>query len=64
MWVDFMKVPSLIVGEIWKEAIEAEGLPVRLLPESEILDWSEKTSFRLMVPRGREHVAEEILRKL
>ena len=64
MWVDFMKVPSLMVGEIWKEAIEAEGLPVRLLPESEILDWSEKTTYRLMVPRGREHVAEEILRKL
>ena len=64
MWVDFMKVPSLMIGEIWKEAIEAEGLPVRLLPESAILDWSEKTSFRLMVPRGREHVAEEILRKL
>tara|TARA_B100001971_G_C17739895_1_gene310163 strand:+ start:107 stop:301 length:195 start_codon:yes stop_codon:yes gene_type:complete len=64
MWVDFMKVPSLMIGEIWKEAIEAEGLPVRLLPESGILDWSEKTSFRLMVPRGREHVAEEILRKL
>ena len=64
MWVDFMKVPSLMVGEIWKEAIEAEGLPVRLLPESEILDWSEKITYRLMVPRGREHVAEEILRKL
>ena len=49
---------------MWKEVIEAEGLPVRLLPEGDILDWAESVPFRVMVPRGREHVAEEILRKL
>ncbi len=59
-----MKAPNLTIAEIWKEAIEAEGLPVRLLPEGDILDWQERISFRVMVPRGREHVAEEILRKL
>jgi hypothetical protein len=65
MWVDFMKVPNLMVAEMWKEVIEAEGLPVRLLPEGEdIRDWSERSTFRIMVPRGREHVAEEIVRKL
>jgi len=64
MWVDFMKAPNLMVAEMWKEVIEAEGLPVHLLPEGDILDWSEKSTFRIMVPRGREHVAEEIVRKL
>ena len=64
MWVDFMKAPNLMVAEMWKEVIEAEGLPVRLLPEGDILDWGERVRFRIMVPRGREHVAEEILRKL
>lgn len=64
MWVDFMKTPNLTVAEMWKEVIEAEGLPVRLLPEGDILDWGERVPFRVMVPRGREHVAEEILRKL
>ncbi len=64
MWVDFMKAPNLMVAEMWKEVIEAEGLPVRLLPEGNILDWGERVTFRIMVPRGREHVAEEILRKL
>ena len=59
-----MKAPNLTIAEIWKEAIEAEGLPVRLLPEGDILDWQERVAFRIMVPRGREHVAEEILRKL
>ena len=64
MWVDFMKAPNLMVAEMWKEIIEAEGLPVRLLPEGNILDWGERVPYRIMVPRGREHVAEEILRKL
>ncbi len=64
MWVDFMRAPNLMIAEMWKEVIEGEGLPVRLLPEGDILDWSERSPFRIMVPRGREHVAEEILRKL
>ena len=59
-----MKAQNLTVAEMWKEVIEAEGLPVRLLPEGDIMDWAESVPFRVMVPRGREHVAEEILRKL
>lgn len=64
MWIDFMETQNLVIAEMWKLAIESEGLPVRLLPQGDILDWSERIPFRVMVPRGREHVAEEILRKL
>lgn len=64
MWVDYMNVSSLIVAEMWKELLEGEGLPAKLLPEGDIRDWNEQASFRVMVPRGREHVADEILRKL
>ena len=64
MWVEYMKVPNLIIAEMWKDILEGEGLPTRILPEGDILDWSEKSPFRVMVPRGREHVADEILRKL
>ena len=64
MWVDYMNVSSLIVAEMWKELLEGEGLPAKLLPEGDIRNWNEKVSFRVMVPRGREHVADEILRKL
>ncbi|PKB64784.1 MAG: hypothetical protein BZY82_10395 [SAR202 cluster bacterium Io17-Chloro-G3] len=64
MWVDYMNVTSLIVGEMWKELLEGEGLPAKLLPDGDIRDWKEQASFRVMVPRGREHVADEILRKL
>ena len=64
MWTEFKKVPNLITAEMWKEIFEAEGLPTRILPEGDILDWGERVPFRVMVPKGREHVAEEILRKL
>ena len=64
MWVEIKKVPNLMTAEMWKEVFEGEGLPTRILPEGDILDWGERVPFRVMVPRGREHVAEEILRKL
>ncbi|MEK9658803.1 MAG: hypothetical protein VW450_02525 [Chloroflexota bacterium] len=64
MWVDYKKAPNLILAEMWQEALEAEGLPVRLLPEGGILAGGERAAYRVMVPRGREHVADEILRKL
>ena len=64
MWMEFKKVPNLMTAEMWKEIFEAEGLPTRILPEGNILDWSQHVPFRVMVPKGREHVAEEILRKL
>lgn len=64
MWIDYMKAPDLIVAEMWKELLEGEGLPTKLLPEGDILDWAEEVPYRIMVPRGREHVADEIIRKL
>ena len=53
-----------MMAEMWKELFEAEGLPVRILPEGEIRTWSETARFVVYVPRGREHVAREILRKI
>ena len=64
MWVDFKKAPNLMIAEMWKELLEGEELPTQLLPEGHILSWGEQIPYRIMVPRGREHVAEEILRKL
>jgi hypothetical protein len=64
MWVDFRKAPNLMIAEMWKEILEGEGLPTNIIPEDTILNWGERVPYRIMVPRGREHVAEEILRKL
>ena len=64
MWVEFRKASNLMLAEMWKEVLEGEGLPAHILPEGDILDWSERAPFKVYVPKGREHVAEEILRKL
>mgnify|MGYP001329152003 FL=1 len=64
MWVDYKKANNLISGEMWKDLFEGEGLPSKILPVKNILDWSENSQFRILVPKGREHVADEILRKL
>ena len=64
MWVEFKRVPNEMMAEMWKDTLEAEGLPCRILPEGDVLDWSLRSPFIVYVPKGREHVAEEILRKL
>ena len=64
MWVEFRTVPTQMGAEMWKDTLESEGLPCRMLPVGDILDWQESSSFVLYVPKGREHVAQEILRKL
>ena len=64
MWVEFKRVPNLMMAEMWKEVLEGEGLPAHILPEGDILDWGERVPFVVYVPKGREHVAAEILRKL
>ena len=64
MWIEYKKVPNLVTAEMWKDAFEAEGLPTKILPEGDIIDWSERLPFVVYVPKGREHVADEILRKL
>lgn len=63
-WVEWRRAPNLMVAEMWRDLLEGEGLPCHILPEGDILTWGEEVPFRVMVPRGREHVAEEILRKV
>lgn len=60
----YKTAPNLLMAEMWKELFEAEGLPARILPEGDVRTWSETTKFVVYVPRGREHVAAEILRKI
>jgi hypothetical protein len=64
MWVDFKRASNLMIAEMWKEILEGEGLPTCILPVGDILSWSERMEYRIMVPRGREHVADEVIRKL
>ena len=64
MWVEYRTVPNLIVAEMWKDVLEGDGLPTKILPVGDIMEWGERVPFKVYVPKGREHVADEILRKL
>ena len=64
MWVDYRRAPNLMIAEMWKDVLEGDGLPTKLLPEGDIMTWGERVAYRVLVPKGREHVADEILRKL
>ena len=64
MWIDYKKLSNLQIAEMWRDLFEGEGVPVKIVPAGNILDWNEKSDYRLLVPKGREHVADEILRKL
>jgi len=64
MWVDYRTAPNLMLAEMWKDVLESEGLTTKIIPEGDILSWGERVGFRVMVPSGREHVADEILRKI
>ena len=64
MWTDYKKTSNLMSAQMWKDVLEGDGLPTKILPDGDIMTWSERSTFRVLVPKGREHVADEILRKL
>ena len=64
MWVEYRTAPNLMMAEMWKDVLEGDGLPTKILPVGDITEWSERVPFKIYVPKGREHVADEILRKL
>ena len=64
MWVQYKTAPNLMIAEMWKDVLESDGLPTKILPLGDILTWGERVPFKVYVPKGREHVADEILRKI
>jgi hypothetical protein len=53
-----------MIAEMWKEFFEGEGIPTRLLPDSDKLEMRESVPYKIYVSRERLHVIEEVLRKL
>lgn len=64
MWSDYKKTSNLMAAQMWKDVLEGDGLPAKIIPEGDIMSWGERARFRVLVPKGREHVADEILRKI
>ena len=60
MWVEIKREQDLAGAEKWKELIEGEGIPTRILPVS----GQEPSAYMVLVPGDKEHLIEEVLRKL
>jgi len=64
MWVEVKKAKNLMLAEMWKELFEGEGIPTRILPTSGIPVGQELAEYSILVPKDKEHVIKEVLRKL
>ena len=53
-----------MLAEMWKELFEGEGIPTRILPASGKPIGQELATYRVLVPKDKEHVIREVLRKL
>ncbi len=64
MWTEVKKAKNLMTAEMWKEFFEGEGVPTRILPASGEAMGQESATYRILVPKDKEHLIEEVLRKL
>jgi hypothetical protein len=64
MWVEIKQAKTLVIAEMWKELFEGEGIPTRILPASGEPMGQELATYRILVPQDKEHIIEEVMRKL
>ena len=64
MWVEIKKVAGLKEAEKWKNLFENEGVPTRILSASGEATGRELATYLVLVPGDKEHIIEEVLRKL
>jgi hypothetical protein len=64
MWVQVKSAPNLMIAEMWKDLFEGEGIPTRLLVEPDSSGGKETSAYRVLVPQEKQHVIDEILRKV
>ena len=64
MWVEIKKEQSLTNAKRWKELFEDEGIPTRILPAPGEAMGQESATYLILVPKDKQHVIEEVLRKL
>ena len=64
MWVEIKQAKNLMIAEMWKELFEGEGIPTRILSAAGKPVGQELATYRILVPQDKEHVIQEVLRKL
>jgi hypothetical protein len=64
MWVEIKKIEGLKEAEKWRNLFEDEGVPTRILPASGETAPRKSDTYLVLVPGDKEHIIEEVLRKL
>jgi hypothetical protein len=64
MWVEVRQAPNLMMAEMWKELFEGEGIPTQIMPVGGGAPNRELVAYRVLVPKDRQHLIQEILRKV
>ncbi len=64
LWVEIKTAPNLMLAEMWQETLEGEGIPTRIMPESGLPSGREFASYAILVPKDKEHLIKDIMRKL
>ena len=60
MWVEIKKENRLTAARKWKELFEEEGIPTLILPPK----GKEEGNYSVLVPKDKEHIILEVLKKL
>ena len=63
MWVYLRTASSLITAEMWKELLENQGVPVLLHTEPEKAHLGSAAQRRVMIPKEKRRIAEEVLKE-
>ena len=64
MWIEVKTAPNLMMAEMWKDLFEGEGIPTRIMPLSGLPIGQESASYRVLVPKDKKHIIDEVIRKL
>lgn len=64
IWVKIKSAPNLMIAEMWKELFEGEGIPTHILPDPSSPEVGEFGTYQVLVPKDKEHLVPEILRKV
>ena len=64
MWVLVKTTPNLAMATMWRELIQSQAIPCRVLTDPQSKNRGVAASCRVLVPKGKEHVVEEIIRQI
>ena len=64
LWTEFKSTRHLSIAQMWKEYFEGEGIPSRILPDPIKAVKGKATTYRVLIPSDKEHIIEEVLKRI